>query len=89
VNVSLTPELERIIGEKVASGLYKSASEVIREALRLLAERDELRELRKDRLRLLLDKGLAELDAGESELLDDSLREEIKRTGRQRLGSSE
>ena len=40
MNVSLTPKLEEIIRRKVASGLYNNASEVIREALRLLVERD-------------------------------------------------
>ncbi len=34
MNISLTPELERIVKNKVASGLYNNASEVIREALR-------------------------------------------------------
>jgi antitoxin ParD1/3/4 len=45
MNVSLTPELERLINEKVDSGLYQTASEVVREALRLLKERDADREL--------------------------------------------
>lgn len=36
MNVSLTPELEKFVREKVASGLYNNASEVVREALRLL-----------------------------------------------------
>lgn len=40
MNVSLTPELERFVAEKVASGRYRSASEVVRAALRLL-EREE------------------------------------------------
>lgn len=40
MNVSLTADLERFIREKVASGLYNSASEVVREALRLLVARD-------------------------------------------------
>lgn len=40
VNVSLTPKLEAFIRRKVASGLYNNASEVIREALRLLVERE-------------------------------------------------
>jgi antitoxin ParD1/3/4 len=44
MNVSLTPELERLVNEKVASGLYQTASEVVREALRLLRERDGARE---------------------------------------------
>ena len=38
MNVSLTPELERLVNEKVDSGLYQTASEVVREALRQLAE---------------------------------------------------
>lgn len=40
MNVSLTPDLERFVREKVDSGLYNSASEVVREALRLLIARD-------------------------------------------------
>jgi antitoxin ParD1/3/4 len=44
MNVSLTPELERLVNEKVESGLYQTASEVVREALRLLKERDQARE---------------------------------------------
>jgi len=42
MNVSLTPKLEGFIRRKVASGLYNNASEVIREALRLLLEREGL-----------------------------------------------
>ena len=41
MNVSLTPELERLVNEKVRSGLYQTASEVVREALRLLKQRDD------------------------------------------------
>lgn len=40
MNVSLTPQLEEMIHQKVESGLYNNASEVVREALRLLDERD-------------------------------------------------
>ena len=43
LNVSLTPELERFITDRVASGRYQTASEVVRAALRLL-EQSELRE---------------------------------------------
>ena len=42
MNVSLTSELEQYVREKVNSGMYYSASEVIREGLRLLKERDQL-----------------------------------------------
>jgi len=51
MNVSLTPELEELINQKVSSGLYHSASEVIREALRLLKEQDELQKFRLEQLR--------------------------------------
>lgn len=40
MNVSLTPELEQYIRRKVDSGLYGNASEVVREALRLLLGRE-------------------------------------------------
>ena len=40
MNVSLTPELESWVDERVRSGRYASASEVIREALRLLEEQE-------------------------------------------------
>jgi antitoxin ParD1/3/4 len=40
MNVSLTPELEEMVNEKVRSGLYQTASEVVRDALRLLKQRD-------------------------------------------------
>ena len=49
MNVSLTPELEQLVNEKVNSGMYQTASEVIREGLRLLKERDSrLAQLRAD-----------------------------------------
>ena len=49
MNVSLTPELERLINDKVDTGSYQTASEVVREALRLLKLRDEgLVQLRRD-----------------------------------------
>ena len=44
MNVSLTPELEQLVNDKVKSGFYQTASEVVREALRLLNERDQERE---------------------------------------------
>lgn len=50
MNVSLTPELEKFVQEKVKSGRYLSASEVIREALRLMQDRDKIQELRLKKL---------------------------------------
>jgi putative addiction module CopG family antidote len=50
MKVSLTPELERFVNEKVETGLYQTASEVVREGLRLLKQREEerLQSLRRD-----------------------------------------
>lgn len=42
LNVSLTPELERFVSARVASGRYQTASEVVRAGLRLL-EQTEMR----------------------------------------------
>jgi antitoxin ParD1/3/4 len=58
MNVSLTPELERFVNDKVKSGLYSSASEVVREGLRRLREEDELRELKLAELRRDIRQGL-------------------------------
>jgi antitoxin ParD1/3/4 len=46
LNVSLTPELTALIAEKISTGHYRSASEVVRAALRLLDERDRRHERR-------------------------------------------
>ncbi len=51
MEISLPPELEKIINEKVESGLYNSPGEVVRESLRLLQEQDELKRIRRDELR--------------------------------------
>ena len=66
MNVNLTPELERLIQDKVASGLYNNQSEVVREALRLLEEQDRLRELHVAKLRAALAEGLEQADRGET-----------------------
>ena len=67
MNVNLTPQLEELVRSKVASGLYTSASEVVREALRLLDEQDRLREARLEQLRSDVRQGLA---SGPSETWD-------------------
>jgi antitoxin ParD1/3/4 len=64
MNVSLTPELERLVAEKVESGLYRSASEVLREGLRLLQLREEEQAVRMEALRRDIQEGLDELDRG-------------------------
>lgn len=84
MNVSLTPELERLISEKVESGLYQTASEVVREALRLLKERDQERE----RLRADVRAGFDDLARGlgktSDRLAGQHLAARIKNEGRAR-----
>ncbi len=65
MNVSLTPELEKLVESKVKSGRYQSASEVVREGLRLLEDQDRLREMRLEEVRRKVQAGLDELDRGE------------------------
>jgi antitoxin ParD1/3/4 len=65
MNVSLTPELERFVQEKVRSGRYTSASEVVREALRLLEEHERVRTAQLLEFREEIDRRLATLDRGE------------------------
>jgi antitoxin ParD1/3/4 len=71
MNVSLTPELAKLVEEKVASGLYTSASEVVREALRLLADSDRVRQAHVAELREKVAKGLASAKAGK--LIDSDI----------------
>ena len=84
MNVSLTKTLENFVNEKVASGRYGSASEVVREALRLLEERERIKEAQTAQLRADVAKGIAELDAGQGEPLDMA---KIKDRARKRLSS--
>jgi len=78
MNVNLSPQLEEMVRQKVASGRYNSASEVVREALRLLDERDQLRAAKLERLRLDIQDGLT---SGPATNWDP---DEIKREGRKR-----
>jgi antitoxin ParD1/3/4 len=59
MNVSLTPELEQFVLEQVQSGTYRSASEVVRDGLRLLAERRKTQELKLVALRTAIQDGLS------------------------------
>ncbi len=65
MNVSLTPELEKFVTSKVGSGRYNSASEVVREALRLLEEHDQVRSSQLAEFNAELGRRLASLDRGE------------------------
>ena len=64
MNVSLTPELEDFVHSKVTSGRYTSASEVVREALRLLENQERERAVHLEDFRSELDRRLTSLDSG-------------------------
>ena len=83
MNISLTAELERFVNEKVENGSYSSASEVVREGLRLLKERDELRRVRVEELRRDVMLGAGQILAGRGEKYAGAgaLASEIKRRG--------
>jgi len=85
MNVNLTPDLEHIVHAKVRAGHYNSASEVVREAIRLMDERDQFTNLRKDDIRRKIDVGLASLNSGKGidgeafmAQMTDELDEEIR-----------
>jgi antitoxin ParD1/3/4 len=63
MNVSLTPRLQRLVDDQLASGRYGTASEVVREGLRLIEERD--RRLSLDELRAKIDLGWQQSERGE------------------------
>ena len=65
MNVSLTDELEKFVSAKVESGRYNSASEVVREALRLLEEHDHARAVQLAAFDQELGRRLDTLDRGQ------------------------
>lgn len=73
MNVSLTPKLEALVREKVASGMYNNASEVVREGLRLIDQRDQ----KLEKLRSLIREGFDQVDRGEYVVVDDDYFERV------------
>ncbi len=79
MNVSLTPELEKKIAARVATGNYTSASELVREALRLFFEFEESRRDEIAAMNHRIAQGIAELDRGEGIAGDEARRRSVKR----------
>jgi antitoxin ParD1/3/4 len=65
LNVSLTPELEQFIQQRVAAGRYQTASEVVREGLRLLEYQERDRDAAFTALKAKLQRGSRQADRGE------------------------
>jgi antitoxin ParD1/3/4 len=89
MNISLTTELEEYINAKVASGMYPSASEVIKEGLRLLKEQDEVKQLQLEELKKEVMRGKDAIDRGEYTAYSsaDELLKEVISDGQRRLGN--
>jgi antitoxin ParD1/3/4 len=83
MNISLTPHLEEMIRAKIASGSYTSASEVVREALRLLEEEDQIRTLKLQKLREDIQEGL---DSGPPTVFDPRKIKQAARANKARNG---
>ena len=82
MNVNLTPQLEEMVRQKVNSGLYTSASEVVREALRLMDEQDRIRAAKLAQLRQDIRAGL---DSGPATEWDSA---QVKLEGRARRATN-
>lgn len=85
MNVSLTPELEQYVNGKVQSGMYHTASEVIREGLRLLKEREELHQQKLADLRREIQIGIDQAVRGQVSPFNETTLERVKAEGRERL----
>lgn len=94
MNVNLGPQWEAFVAESIGSGRYLSASEVVREGLRLLQEREDLRQARLQQLRNEIQTGIGQLDQGEGIELDEAglktemlkIKTEARRLGRTKPG---
>lgn len=89
MNVSLTKELENFVSELVASGMYFSASEVVRDGLRLLKEQEALKKVRVEELRAEIMLGIEDLKAGNSMSFnsEEEIFQEVKKRGQQKLNA--
>ena len=65
ISVSFTPQQAEFLAACVASGRYQSTSEVVREGLRLLEDRQERRQVELERARALIQEGADQIDRGQ------------------------
>lgn len=87
MNVSLTTEMEEWVQRKVGSGLYTSASEVVREAIRALHERETRKSARLANLKDAVAVGIQSANVGDLHDWNHSMQDQIKQLGRARRGS--
>lgn len=87
MNISLTPELENYVSSKVQSGMYQTASEVVREGLRLLKEKEELHQQKLTELRAAVQEGIDQADRGQVSPFNEDTLDEVKARGREKLAA--
>ncbi len=87
MNISLTKEFESYVSQKVESGMYHSASEVIRDGLRLMKERDDLHQSRLAELRGEIAAGADQADRGQVRPFTEETTARVKARGRSRQDS--
>jgi antitoxin ParD1/3/4 len=68
-NINLTEHFNEFVERQVSSGRYSNASEIVREALRLLEEQEEMREAKLRVLRRAAKQGFDEIDQGKGIVL--------------------
>ena len=89
MNVNLTPELETLVRGKVESGLFRSASEVVRHALRIMVRDEEREQQHQEYLRRALAEGIAQADRGELIDGEEAFAELERRAKARRAGQGE
>ena len=87
MNVSLTSEMEQWVQQKVGSGLYTSASEVVREAIRALHAKETQNRSKMANLRDAIEEGIRSMDQQVGLEWTESLSERVKQSGRKRRRS--
>ena len=78
MNISLTHNLENYVKQKVDSGLYNSASEVIREGLRALQDKE---------IDMKINRGLEQIANGETVPVDKTFVSSIMASVEERLAA--
>ena len=85
MNVSLTNELAEFVKQQVESGMYQTASEVMRDGVRLLQRREQLRQIQIEELRKQVAIGIEQMERGEYFGIDEVF-EELRTRNKQLLG---
>lgn len=87
-NINLTDHLDRFVDQRVESGVYQNASEVVREGLRLLEQRDQENALRLECLRAAARIGFADIEEGRyRDVSPDDLESYVAEIGRRASAS--